>query len=252
MGVKHFFELSFQIAKSGFKLRNEGSYLGILWYLLNPLLLFVLLLLVFADRLGNEIPMYPLYLLLGIVMFNFFQQTTSESTRIVLVDYRDLVKSINFPREAIVLGAVLKFLFSHFFEILLFLVFLVFLDGPLIGIIFYPLILAFFGVFIFGFSLMLSSLTVYFVDLENIWGFFVRLAWLGTPIFYSIGGQDKLFVANLLNPLYYFITVSRDVIVYSRLPELWLVLGAMFYSFFFFLIGLLIFNKLKTKLAEMI
>ena len=120
MGVKHFFELSFQIAKSGFKLRNEGSYLGILWYLLNPLLLFVLLLLVFADRLGNEIPMYPLYLLLGIVMFNFFQQTTSESTRIVLVDYRDLVKSINFPREAIVLGAVLKFLFSHFFEILLF------------------------------------------------------------------------------------------------------------------------------------
>src|SRR4030042_3140482 len=96
MKLRHFLDLSLEIAKSSFKLRNEGSYLGIFWYLLNPLLLFLLLLLVFSDRLGNSIPSYPLYLLLGIVIFNFFQQATTESTKIIVRDYGELIKSINF------------------------------------------------------------------------------------------------------------------------------------------------------------
>ena len=143
MGFRHFLELSFQIAKSGFKLRNEGSYLGVLWYLLNPLLLFVLLILVFSDRLGNEIPQYPVYLLMGIIMFNFFQQVTNESSQTLIKDYSLMIKSINLPRESIIAGITLKGVFSHIFEILLFLVFLFFLKGSLLALIFYPLIFLF-------------------------------------------------------------------------------------------------------------
>lgn len=252
MRLGHFLNLSFEIAKSSFKLRNEGSYLGIFWYLLNPLLLFLLLLLVFSDRLGNNIPSYPLYLLLGIILFNFFQQSTIESTRVIVRDYSELIKSINFPREALVFGITLRSIFSHFFEFILFLVFMLIFKNSIAGIIFYPLILIMFFIFIFGFSLLLSSLTVYFMDLDNIWNFFVRLLWLATPIFYSIGGQNRLFIANLLNPLYYFITLSRELIIYARLPEPWIILGALFYSLLSLLSGLLVFNKLKTKFAEML
>jgi len=252
MGIKNVLGLSLSLAKAGFKLKNEGSYLGILWYLLNPLLMFALLLLIFSNRLGGNIPNYPLYLLLGIIMFNFFQKATTESTKTITKDYRGIIKSINFPRESLIAALVLKTFFSHLFEIVLFIVFLLIFKNSLIGMIFYPIMLIFFCFFVFGSCLILSALTVYFVDLENIWLFVSRLIWLGTPIFYAIGGQTKLFYVNLLNPLYYFITIARELIIYTKIPELWMILGAIGYSLLFLIIGLLIFNKLKIKFAEMI
>jgi len=249
---KNFWQLSFQLAKAGFKLRNEGSYLGILWYLLNPLLLFLLLLFVFSDRLGSNITSYPLYMLLGIILFNFFQNATTESTRTIIRDYSGIIKSINFPKESLIGSLVLKTLFSHIFEIILFIVFLLIFKSSLVGLIFYPIILFFFCVFVFGTCLIFSSLTVYFIDLESVWAFASRLIWLGTPIFYAIGGQTRLFYINLLNPLYYFITISREIMIYSKMPELWVIFGAVFYSLLFLLAGMIIFNKLKIKFAEMI
>lgn len=250
--ISNFYHLSITLAKTGFKLRNEGSYLGIFWYLINPLLLFLLLLLIFSDRLGISIPSYPLYLLLGIIIFNFFQQSTTESAKTIVREYKGIIKSINFPRESLIGSVVLKNIFSHIFEIILFIIFIIIFKGNLMNIIFYPLVLLFFCIFVFGACLILSSLTVYFVDLENIWAFASRLIWLGTPIFYAIGGQTKLFYLNLANPLYYFITIAREIMIYSKMPRLWMILGAMCYSLLFLLIGLLIFNKLKAKFAEII
>lgn len=249
--IRNIIELTFALAKAEFKLRNEGSYLGILWYLLNPLLLFLLLLLVFSDRVGVNIPSYPIYLLLGIIIFNFFQAATIESAKVIHVN-RWILKSINFPREVLVSSIILKTIFSHIFEIILLIVFLLFYRVPISGVLFYPFILIFFCIFIYGASLILSAIAVYFVDLENIWAFVVRLIWLGTPIFYAIGGQTKLFYISLFNPMYYFITIARDFIVYMKMPELWMIAGAIFYSVLSLIIGILIFNRLKIKFAEMI
>jgi len=109
-----------------------------------------------------------------------------------------------------------------------------------------------FSFFIYGLSLILASLYVYFADLENIWYFFSRLLFFATPIFYTIKGQNRLFIANFFNPLYYYITLGRDVLIYSKTPDLWLVAGALIYSLLFFIVGSIIFNKLKTKFAELI
>jgi len=249
--IKSTLELSLALARAQFKERNEGSYLGILWYLLGPFLMFLLLLLVFSDRVGTNIPRYPLYLLLGIVMFNFFQKATSESTKAISIN-RWIIKSINFPRESLISSIVLATLFSHIFEIVLFIVFALFFKVSPAGLIFYPLILIFFCIFVYGASLILATLNVYFVDLDNIWTFVSRLVWLGTPIFYTIGGQTRLFYVSLFNPMYYFITITRDIIVYTRIPEIWMIIGAVIYSLLFLFIGLLIFNKLKIKFAELI
>ncbi|MFX0134837.1 MAG: ABC transporter permease [Candidatus Hodarchaeota archaeon] len=251
MGIKQNLQLSLALAKVEFKEKNEGSYLGIFWYLLSPLLLFLLLLLVFSNRIGTGIPNYPLYLLLGIIMFSFFQKTTIESTGVIHQN-RGVIKSINFQRKSIIGSIVLKTLFSHIFEIALFVLFLLFFKVPIIGIIFYPLIFIFFCIFIYGSSLILSALAVYFIDLENIWSFVSYLIWFGTPIFYAIGGQSRLFYFNLFNPMYYFITIARELIIYRRIPELWMMIGAMGYSLLFLIIGLFIFNKLKMKFAEMV
>ncbi len=250
MGIRKTTKLSWTLAVAHFKLRNEGSYLGILWYLLNPILLFGLLLFVFSDRLGNEIEYYPLYLLLGIIMFNFFRKATVEAT--TLIRENGIIKSINFPREALPGSMILRNLFSHFFEIFLFVLLMIFLDIPPIQIIWYPIILLFFSVFIFGMALILSSLSAHFVDLGNLWSFGSNLIWFGTPIFYSIGGQTKLFYANLFNPVYYFITIARDSIIYNEIPELWMVIGAVLYALISLVVGLVVFNRLKRRFAELI
>lgn len=250
--LKRIFGLGFQLAKAEFKLRNEGSYLGIFWYLLNPLLVFGLLFFIFSDRLGNNISNYPLYLMLGVIVFNFFQSTTTDSVTSVIKDYRWVIKSINFPIESLLVSIVLKNLFSHLLEIIFFAVFLIFSKISLIGILYYLLVLIFLCLFIFGISLFLASLTVYFVDLENIWSFVVRLLWLATPIFYSIGGQTKLFYLNLFNPMYYFITFARDVAVYIRVPDASIIFGTVFCALLSLSAGLLLFNALKVRFAEKI
>jgi ABC-2 type transport system permease protein len=243
--------LSLSLAKFKFKLRNEGSYLGIVWYLLNPLLFFTLLFLIFNDRMGNNIPYYPLYLLLGVIMFNFFQSVTTESTTAIL-DNRSLIKSIKFPHESLILSNVLKTLISHIFEIFVLAIFLVIFKISLVWLIFYPVIILLFCMFIYGASLALSAFTVYVVDFRNIWDFVARLLWFATPIFYSIGGQSKLFLLNLFNPMYYFITFARDMIIYNKLPELWIISGAVMCSLISLTIGLFIFNKFKKRFAEKI
>jgi len=249
--IKRRFELTFALAKAEFKERNEGSYLGILWYILSPLLLFLLLLLVFSDRLGNQIPSYPLYLLIGVIMFNFFQRATIDCTKVIR-DHRYLIKSVNFPRQSLVGSIVLRTLYSHLFEILLFIIFIFIFKGSPKGIIFYPLILIFFYAFIFGASLILASLTIYVNDMVHVWTFASRLVWLGTPIFYAIAGQTRLAFISLFNPMYYFITIARDILVYERSPEAWMMAGAAGYGIAFLAVGLMIFKNLKTKFAELI
>ncbi len=250
--LKSIVGLSLSLAKAQFKLRNEGTWLGILWYLLNPILMFGLLFFIFSTRLGNNILNYPFYLLLGIIMFNFFQSATIESTKSIVSENNQLIKSINFPKESLIGGIVFKTLFSHLFEIILFIVLLLFFKISLMGVLYYFIILLFFLIFIFSSCLILSSLTVYFADLENIWQFGVRLIWFGTPIFYAIEGQTRLFYLNLLNPMYYFITIARDLIIYMKIPEMWMILVMIGYSLLFLLIGLFLFNYLKGKFAEMI
>jgi ABC-2 type transport system permease protein len=246
---QRFISLSLALAKAEFKMRNEGSYLGVLWYLLNPILLFIVLLVVFSARFGNEIPSYPLYLIVGIVMYNFFQQTTTSA--ILNIDHgRHLIKSVKFPLESLVASGVIRNVFSHFFEIAVLVLFALFYGVSLIGFIYYIPLLFLFCIFIYGISLILAGFYVYFIDLEHIWGFFTRILFFVTPIFYNVESMTKTYYLNLLNPLFYFITAGREIIIYNRLPESWIIIVIFFGSFIFLFFGLIIFEKLKYKFAE--
>jgi ABC-type polysaccharide/polyol phosphate export permease len=253
MNFRRILGTSYSLGIAHFKLRNEGSYLGIFWYLLNPILMFLLLLAVFSDNLGKDIENYPLYLLLGIVMFNFFQAVTSESTKIIRRD-RGVIKSIKFPHESMIGSIVLVAIFSHLFEMVILIIFLLIFKIPLIGLIIYPLILVLFSIFSLGISLILSAIAVYFVDLDNIWMFASKLLWLGTPIMWSLTSESKPYVKVFehLNPLYYFITLTRHVVVYREVPPSWMIFGTLIFTFLSISWGILIFKLSSKKFAEMV
>ena len=245
------FGLSRVLARSEFKLMNEGTWLGVFWYLLNPLLTFLLLLNIFQDRLGHGIPNYPLYLLLGIVMFHFFQKVSSECVSLVR-GRKGLINALGFPYEALVGGVALKFLFVHVFEMLVLMGFLWWFGIPFALMLFYPLVFVLLFLFSVGAGLFLSAVGAYVFDLGNAWGFIVRLIWFGTPIFYDIGGQGTLQALNLFNPMYYLITVAREVIIYGRIPEAWLVLGAVGFALLSLLVGWFVFKRLEGRFAEIV
>ena len=90
------------------------------------------------------------------------------------------------------------------------------------------------------------------IDLEQIWPFITRLLFFATPIFYTIEKATQLYNLNLLNPLYYFISIARDIVVYTQLPDATLLIGACTYTLIALIIGSFTFKKLKYKFPDMI
>tara|TARA_Y100000034_G_C6904359_1_gene419181 strand:- start:3233 stop:4003 length:771 start_codon:yes stop_codon:yes gene_type:complete len=240
--------LGFQLAKYDFKLKNEGSYLGVLWYLLDPLLMFFIILFIRSSFLVSDVPNYPIYLLVGLIVFNFFRKTTMSSINAISGN-SNLIKSINLNKEVFVISRVFQSVFSHLFEILLLIAFMIYFEISLMGLVFYPVILVLLVLFVSGISFILSILGVYVNDLNNIWSIFTRLLWFGTPIFYIVEKGTSLYRINLFNPMYYFIEGVRGVVINQMMDLLMLLIVASI-GIIVLLIGLYIFEINKDKFVE--
>ena len=136
---RHAIALSLEISRKQIKLTNEGSYLGILWYFISPFFMFLLLLAVFTPIVGTTIQYYPLYLLLGIIVYNFFRTVTTEATR-VIYDNRFLIKSIRFPYNALVGASIIRVLANNVIEMIIFSVLMYYYHLPLMQVLLYPLV----------------------------------------------------------------------------------------------------------------
>jgi len=248
--IKSVLGLGFQLAKAKFKLRNEGSFLGIFWYLLEPFLLFLIILVIRGAFKVQDISNYPLYLLLGLIMYNFFTGTTSRTTE-VITGNSNFIKNMRINHESLVLSQVLESVFSHFFEVILFIIFMIFFNASLITILFYPLIFIFFFFFILGLSFILATIGVYINDLGNIWRVFTRFLFFLTPLFYVVNRQQTfIYVFNLFNPLFHFINISREIIIYKTMPGIHVIIILALASLVFLVLGIIIFEKFKNKFAE--
>lgn len=247
--IKSILGLSFQLAKTNFKLRNEGSYLGILWYLLEPTISFAVLLIVGRVLSQDSIPNYPIYLFIGLIMFNFFNAVTNFSAK-TIIDNGKFIKSIKINPEVFVVSGIMQFLFSHFFEVVLVVALGAFLKMNIFWFLFYPIILFFFCLFIIGVSFMLSVFSVYVTDLKNVWTVFTRLLWFITPVFYTIPTSGLIHTMCMLNPMYHFINITRDLLIFHRILDAKTFLFALVSSATFFIVGIVVFEKSKNKLAE--
>ena len=249
--LKSILGLALQLAKAHFKLKNEGSFIGIFWYLLEPFFLFLIIVGLRAIFFGGSQGDYPLYLLLGLIMFNFFSVTTGTCTG-VIAGSSNFIKSIKINHESLIISRVLEGIFSHFFEILLFIGFMVYFGKNLIWLLIYPLILGFFVLFVLGISFVLATLGIYVVDMNNAWRVITRLLFFITPLFYNVEKGTLLYKINLFNPIFYFIATARELIINNKIPEYWIIGVIVGASFVSFLIGIFVFEKYKNKFAEMI
>lgn len=201
LGMRQVGALSF----SSFLLRNEQSVLGILWYLLDPTVLFLIIFSIFSAREGAHIAHYAVYLFSGLIVYNFFSTVIAEAPGLMR-GYRHLLIGMHLPIPILSLSLILRQLYAHIFEIALLAVVMFISDISLFGIICYLPILVLLSCFLTAGVYILSVAGALIADTANIIRFALQMIFIGTPIFYA--DIIPRFVA-LLNPFYPFLILSR-------------------------------------------
>jgi len=248
--IKSILGLSLSLAKARFKLKNEGSYLGILWYLLNPLSMFLILLFLRNALHKTTIEYYPVYLFLGLIMFNFFRQATNTSSN-TIISNSGFIKSMKINYEPFVVSVIIQSVFSHIFEVAILAIFMVYFGVPLWWLFFYPIIFFIFAIFTTGVSFIVSVIGAYANDFSNAWAVFLNVLWFATPIYYVASKGNAAFL-NELNPIYYFIDIARSFVISGKFPGSKPILIILALSTLFFVAGVFIFEKHKKKFSELI
>lgn len=206
-----------QLVKTDFKLRYQGSVLGYIWSLLRPLFMFAILYVVFGVFLkakGN-IPHYPVYLLLGIVLWNYFSEVTTGSVA-AIVGKSDLLRKINFPKYIIILAVSFSAFINLVLNSVVIAIFMIItkVDVHWHALIIVPLVAELFIVSI-GMAFFLSALFVRFRDVTYIWDVIMQAAFYATPILYPMSyvHNTKIDKLMLLNPMAQIIQDARHVLV---------------------------------------
>jgi ABC-2 type transport system permease protein len=208
-----------ELVITDFKLRYQGSVLGYLWSILKPLFLFAILYIVFDRflRLGRDIEHFPVYLLLGIVLWSFFTEATSNGLS-AIIGRGDLIRKINFPKYIIVVSGTISALINLGFNLLVVFVFII-VNGvhvtPL-AILIVPIVIELY-VFALALAFFLSAFNVKFRDIGYLWEIFLQAAFYATPILYPLQMviKESELAAKLvmLNPVAQVIQDARYVLV---------------------------------------
>lgn len=203
-GWKRLWDLLWLMSTTEFKRTYFGTVLGYVWSLVRPLLLFAVLLFVFTQifRIGSDVPNYPVLLLLGIVLFSFFQESTGAAVTSVVAQ-EAVVRKTQFPRLVIPLSVVLTGVFNVALNLLVVFVFILAWGvTPMWTWLLFPFAFALLFVFTAGMAMLLSALYVRFRDVAIIWSVLSSVLFYGTPILYPIEiVPDEYKQLILLNPL---------------------------------------------------
>ncbi|MBU0666316.1 MAG: ABC transporter permease [Nanoarchaeota archaeon] len=251
MRVKHALSLIKEFAIVDLKLKYQGSVLGYFWSLLNPLLMLITLYLVFSLIVKFDIPHYQLYLLLGILIWNFLSEATNGSMHSI-ISKSGLMRKFIFPKESIIIGSCLASFVSFLLNLLVFFLFMIIFRVDIsLKILILPFYLLQLFVFVLGVSFFLSSFYVRYRDIIHIWSFLLLMGFFITPITYPLEIVPfHLLKYYLLNPLARMVVDMRYVALYNYIPDLKNFLITLIISVFVFVFGYLIFRKRKSHFVE--
>ncbi len=259
---RYSFILAKQLVKTDFKLRYQGSVLGYAWSLLRPLLLFVILYVIFVNFLkfrDDSIQHYAIYLLLGVVLWNFFAEATNQSLSSI-VSRGEIIRKIRIPRWTIVFSSSMGALINLFLSLLLIGVFMVVTGADVMRtIVFFPLILVQLYLLALGLSLLLAALYVKYRDVGYIWEVILQVMFYITPIIYPLSLiTDATFQKLLLlNPMAdaiqnarYSVVSHNTVTGASIIDSFWILLIPYALTIGLFIAGVLYFKRQSKDFAE--
>jgi len=252
-GRKNYFYMTLVMAVTDFKIKYDNSALGYLWSLLKPLLMFGTLYLVFSVFVRWQVENYRLYLLLGIILWNFFAEVTLNSM-LMLEGKGPILKKIYFPRWIIVISSSLTSLLTLFLNLIVFFIFYAFsaVHPKLSMFLLLPYLVELYMLSL-GLALLLCALYPKFRDVHHIWEVFVQLGFWITPIIYPVAIVPARFHKIIFaSPMARIIQGCRDSVIgnssqFLTLNSHIIIIGAIAILLFS---GISLFNRLSPSFAE--
>lgn len=233
--------------------RYKGSILGFLWTFLNPLLMLVIYTIVFATIMKVNVPdhSYAIFLFVGLIPWTYFAATVQQSTTTIIAN-SNLIKKIYFPRMILPISVTATNLVNMLLTfIIVFAAVWIFDSGINLLYLYLPIIIIIETILALGFSVILSSVTVYFRDMEHIFSI-IMMAWFYfTPIIYPNEYiPSSLLLLFRINPMMPLIEAYRDVLMFNKIPDTMGLLYVLLFSIGLLAIGYYIFNSLQKRFAE--
>jgi ABC-type polysaccharide/polyol phosphate export permease len=234
-----------------FRIRYRNMSLGVFWSLLNPLVMMAVFTFVFSQIFNREIKHYPVYLLCGLVPWNFFSLAWPSGTY-SLVENAALIRRTSLPRELIPITSVLSNCLHLGIQIALLLVAVVAYGLPInVYWLWLPIIWALEVIFVCGLALIFSPATVFVRDTRYLVESSITILFWLVPVFYSFSMiPDKYKEIYQFNPVAALVMASRNVLLEGHAPATSLLLKLTFVSFASFAVGWFTFHRAKERLYD--
>lgn len=258
--LRRFWNLLITLSVTDFKLVYFGSALGYVWSLMRPLLMFAVLYVVFTRivRVGTDVPNYPVYLLMGLVLFGYFRDATGAAVT-SLVDRENLLRKVHFPRLVIPLSVSLTQLFHLAMNMIAVVVFFAVAGvEPRWSWLQLPFLIGVIVVLTLGCSMLISALYVRYRDMSPIWEVFLQLGFWASPIIYAIGAIPEQYREPLsYSPIASVLNQMRHAVIDPNAPTAAELIGggwklaipaAMVVGIF--VVGTLVFRREAPRIAE--
>lgn len=253
--------LLLEMVRTDFKLRYQNSVLGYLWSLLKPLFLFTILYVVFTQILGigEDIPGYGVYKLLGVLLWSFFSEATNRSVTSI-TGKSTLIRKISIPKYMVVLATVINSFLNFLLSSVIIVIFMFIVPDVQITVSMLPLVfLLIVQLFALAaaISFILSAMFVRFRDISYIWEVVAQALFYGSGVIFPLQlAPESIRGILLINPVAQIIHDMRRILVY---PETIQVYGAVSWPYWlipFIITGVIVwfavyyFKKESVTFAE--
>lgn len=240
--------LLLELVKRDIKIKYRRSVLGIFWSFLNPLLTMVVLTAIFTALYKSNIQNFPVYVLVGKIIFDLYAQGTSAAMNSIKKN-ASIIKKVYVPKYMYTLGVVLSSFVTFALSLIILFLVMVVTNAPFTIYILYAVLPIFLLlIFTVGMGLILATVTVFFRDIEHLYGVFTMLLMYGSAIFYPITiiPDNYRFIFEL-NPVYAFISLCRDSFLYGQIFNLNTLLYASVMAVIALVLGIILFYKYQDK-----
>lgn len=237
-----------ELTKRDFKKKYKRTFLGMLWSVVSPFLTFTIQYFVFSYLFKRGDAEYMMYILTGTLMFHFFSDGTTTGMFSIYQNAAVLSK-IRVPKPIFVLSSNVASIFNFLLTLVVYFAFMIFCGvqfGPHLLLLIYPIICLI--IFNLGISFILSSLFVFFRDIQYLYSICTMLLMYLSAIFYSIDSfPEKLRLIFNCNPIYNYVSYARELVINATVPSLTLHLICFGFSAAALLIGYWVHKKTENK-----
>lgn len=244
---KHFF-LFEELTKRDFKKKYKRTVMGMGWSILSPLLQLLIMSFVFGDLFGKNTPHFTIYLFCGVLVFNYFVESTKSGMK-VFIENASIFSKVNVPKYLFLFSKNLSSIINFGLTLVIFFVFCLF-DSIVFSWNFFALLYPILCLIVFnlGVGMIISAMNVFFRDISYLYDVFVMLLRYLSAIFYTVDRLSPTLQKVLYcNPMYCYIKYFRIVVLDGNIPSLRYHLLCAFYALAVLGIGSLVYKLCNRK-----